>query len=615
MRNRIDVRVLFIALWAGISLLKVAMAARLPLFVDEAFYWQESRHLSWAYSDLPGLTAWLIRLGDFMFGGLVPGGSPLALRAPFLLIAAALPWLVVRITAREFDQRQAWLAGIATLLLPLAGSLGLLALPDVPMALATLLCVDAGARLLRKVDETAALTLGIGLAIGALSHYRFIAVIGVGFVVLLSMPAGRRALLDPRVWIAIAFGAAAWTPLMAWNMENAEAGLRFQLVDRHPWAFHADGVLFLVIQALLVTPLLFFALMSAAVRRGWTTDSQRYLARLGGLVVLGFFVLGFFADTQRVSFHWPLPGYLALLPLLPAVLAGWAPWLRRATWAVAACGLLVVLGYYAAVSVPSLRAQSAAMKWYPSNFAGWDTLAGVVRERLAGMPEQAQLVAGNFKIGAELGFALGEADIPVLDHPLNRAHGRAPQLQLWGLHRERRFERPTLLVVGATDVEYKHLLQRYHALCARLGPLPEPHVLNIDHGAQRYVLLEFDGKPAPEGAPCTTPAMAWLDAPVSGARVGRSFEVAGWAFKDGVGLSGVDVLLDGKPVARAEYGLSSPGTAVYWKISNDPQHPDVGFRARVDVGNVAPGRHWLGLRLHGRDGSVEEWAEQPVDIE
>src|SRR3546814_5247552 len=97
--------------------------------------------------------------------------------------------------------------------------------------------------------------------------------------------------------------------------------------------------------------------MSAAARRGWATDSQRYLAWLGGLVVLGFFVLGFFADIQRVSFHWPLPGYLALLPLLPVVLAGWAPWLRRITWAFAACGLVVVLGYYAAVSVPSLRAQ------------------------------------------------------------------------------------------------------------------------------------------------------------------------------------------------------------------------------------------------------------------
>src|SRR3546814_9752232 len=77
---------------------------------------------------------------------------------------------------------------------------------------------------------------------------------------------------------------------MAWNMDNAEAGLRFQLVDRHPWAFHADGLLFIAIQGLLVTPLLFVALMSAAARRGWATDSQRYLAWLGGLVVLGFFV-------------------------------------------------------------------------------------------------------------------------------------------------------------------------------------------------------------------------------------------------------------------------------------------------------------------------------------
>src|SRR5690606_42124367 len=66
-----------------------------------------------------------------------------------------------------------------------------------------------------------------------LSHYRFAAVIGVGVVALLALPQGRQALRDPRLWIAIAFGAAAWTPLLAWNFENAEAGLRFQLVDRH----------------------------------------------------------------------------------------------------------------------------------------------------------------------------------------------------------------------------------------------------------------------------------------------------------------------------------------------------------------------------------------------
>jgi hypothetical protein len=29
---------------------------------------------------------------------------------------------------------------------------------------------------------------------------------------------------------------------------------------------------------------------------------------------------------------------------------------------------------------------------------------------------------------------------------------------------------------------------------------------------------------------------------------------------------------------------------------------------------MTAGRQWLGLRLHGRDGSVEDWAEQPIEI-
>jgi 4-amino-4-deoxy-L-arabinose transferase-like glycosyltransferase len=618
MRKSVDARVVFITLWLVLLLAKLAVAARLPLFVDEAFYWQESRHLAWAYSDLPGLTAWLIRLGNTLFGA-----SELALRLPFLLIAAMLPWLVVRISAREVEAgrvQQPWLAGIATMLLPLAGTLGLLALPDVTLALATLFCIDAGMRLLRGVTHGAVLQLAVGLAIGALSHYRFIAVIGVGFVALLLSPQGRFALRDPRVWIAVAFGAAAWTPLLAWNLGNAEAGLRFQLVDRHPWAWHADGLWFIATQALLVTPLLFVALLWAAWRaqhRGATT--QRFLSWLGGGVVLGFFVLGFFADTERVSFHWALPGYLALLPLLPATLARWPRWLRGATWTLAAAGLIAALGYYTLVSVPEVRARAATMKWYPSNFAGWDALAAAVRDARAGMPPNTRIVADNFKIGAELGFALGDADIAVLDHPLNRAHGRAPQLRLWGLEtagREDWGNAPVLLVVGATDVEYRRLLQRYQWLCERIGPLPAPRVVNINHGRTRYLLFALASRAGNgEAGACTTPALAWIDTPAAEARVGERFEVAGWAFKDGVGLQRVEVLLDGVPVVEATYGLASPGVAAFWRSSTDPQHPEVGFEATVDASGLPPGRHWLGLRLHGRDGSVEAWREQPVIVE
>ncbi len=605
-------RNVFIALWIGATAIKCALAARLPLFVDEAFYWQEGRHLAAAYSDLPGLTAWLTRIG------VETGGQHAwALRWPFLAMAALLPWCIGKIAAREFGEARGWQAASLAVLLPLTGTLGVLALPDVPLALASVVCLDAGARLLRGADAGTALQLALGLAIGALSHYRFAAVVGIGALALLWLPEGRRAMRDARVWVALTLGALAWWPLVAWNVDNADAGLRFQLVDRHPWALHWDGLWFIAIQLLLATPLLFVA-MAIAARRGLCDASPavRYFAFCGAASVMGFFVLGFFADDERVSFHWPLSGYLALLPLTPAVLAAWPRFWRRAAWTLLIVGLALGLSYYAAVSLPALRAHAAAEKWYPANFAGWDEVRDAVRRRLKAMPPGTRVVADNFKLGAELGFALNDPDIRVLDHPLNHRHGRAPQLRLWNLeYGGAPVTTPALLVVAASEIQYKHLLDRYHSLCAQVGPLPAPSAtVNVDHGAQRFLLFDLPAERPAASAPCTAPAMAWFDAPASGAKVGKRFEVAGWAFKDGVGLARVEITLDGKPVAQADYGYANPGVAKFWRISSDPQHPNVGFKASVDASGLAPGRRWLGLRLHGRDGSVETWREQPIEI-
>lgn len=608
---------MFIAIWAAATLFKCALAVRLPLFVDEAFYWQEGRHPAWAYSDLPALTAWLTRVGVEL-----GGHSLLGLRWPFLLIAALLPWWIVVIARREVGAHHAWHAGMLAMLLPLIGTLGVLALPDVPLALATVLCLDAGSRLMRGAHWTAVCLLAAGLVIGGLTHYRFVAVIGVGFSVMLLLPEGRRALRDVRVWLAVALGALAWLPLLMWNIDNADAGLRFQLVDRHPWAFHPDGLLFIAVQALLVTPLLLFAMLRAGFAQQASTQAAgaRYLAWSGLLVMLGFFALGFFADSERVSFHWPLPAYLALLPLVPLTLSRWPTVLRRLTWAFAALGLIAGLGYYAAVSSPELRERSAASKWYPSNFAGWNVLAREVDAMRARMPANTRLVADNFKIGAELGFALNDPEIAVLDHPLNQHHGRAPQLQLWGLlHRDhkRLSDAPLLLVVGATDVSYREQLQRYHDLCAMVGPLPPPNVLNIDRGRQRFLLFALPPQRADGDGDCTAPAMAWIDTPAAGDTVARRFTLQGWAFKDGVGLARVEVLVNGQPVADAEYGIERPEVSGFWTKwrdggSTDPQQPKVGFRAQIDLGTRTPGTYGLMLRLHGRDGSVEDWPEHAV---
>jgi 4-amino-4-deoxy-L-arabinose transferase-like glycosyltransferase len=602
----------FLAVWTIVTVVKIAIASRLPLFVDEAFYWQEGQHLAAAYSDLPGLTAWLTRLGT-EFGG----HHVLAVRAPFLLLAAVLPWLVARSAAHWFGAAVGWQAALLTVLMPLSGTLGLLALPDVPMAVATVLCADAGARLLRDVDAMSATELALGLMLGALSHYRFVGVIGVGLIALLWLPEGRKALRDARVWVALAVGLLAWAPLLAWNLEYADAGLRFQLLDRHPWAFHGDGARFLLVQAALVTPLLFWAMLVVCLRglRGSEDagTAWRYFALLGAISTLGFFLIGFFADNERVSFHWPLPGYLALLMVVPLLLRTWSPARRKATWGIAGIGAALMLGYYVVVSLPGLRTQMAGSKYYPENFAGWDTLAAEVRKAQAGLPEGTVLLADSFKTGAELGFALGDAEIPTLDHPLNRKHGRAPQLRLWGLEHDGKRSAPTLLVVAATDVKFSALLAHYQQLCAVVGPLPPAEVVNIDHGARRFLLFALPKEPA--GGECMTPVVANIDVPAAGATVGRRFSVGGWAVKDVVGVTKVEVLVDGRVVAEATDASANEWLTVFLKgASRDPRMPRVQFNVEVDAGALPAGRHWLGLRLTGGDGSVETWAEQPVVV-
>ncbi|KEZ96177.1 membrane protein, partial [Xanthomonas vasicola pv. vasculorum NCPPB 895] len=472
------------------------------------------------------------------------------------------------------------------------------------------------ARLLREVDATSALELAIGLVIGALSHYRFVGVIGVGCIALLCIPQGRAVMRDPRIWMALTVGAVSWLPLLFWNTDHDDAGLRFQLVDRHPWRFQIGGLWFLLIQTVAVTPLLAWAMVKvglAGTRSGGGSRAQwRYFGLLGGISTVAIFVLGFFSDAERISFHWPLPGYLALLVAVPVILMRWPHPLRRAAWLIALLGMLGAYGYYLAVSVPSIRAHAAGKKYYPRNFAGWNDLARAVKSRLAQMPPGTRVLAENFKVGAELGFQLHDANIEVLPAELNDKHGRSAQLQQWGLLSDGTRTGPRLLVLSPSDLRYRDLLKRYHAICDMVGPLPPPTVVSTDHGYQRFLLFALPAQRQP--GPSVAPAMAWIDTPLPNVTVSGKFEVRGWAFKDGIGLSNVELLLDGRPVAQATYG-NPLDVRPYWKISTDPQHPNVGFTATLDTHALPPGMHWLGLRLHGHDGSVEDWWEQPLTVE
>ncbi|GAB3036522.1 glycosyltransferase family 39 protein [Oleiagrimonas citrea] len=486
-------RAAFLIAFTLLQTLKLGVAARLAPFVDEAFYWQESRHLAWGYSDLPPLTAWLIRAGET-----VAGHGLLGMRWPFLLLGASLPWLVVAFARRHFGVRVGWQAGLWCLALPLAGSMGILALPDVPLTAAIMLAVLALSSALSTDRWRDWLLLGVALALAWMTHYRAAMVMLAGLILLLVTPRGRAQWRRPGLWLALGVAALGLLPLIVSNLHQRGAGLEFQLVQRNPWRFHADALVQPLEQALVCTPLLYLLLLWVAwksVQRmrdgqaGWDV-----IAVTAGTFLGAYFLFGLFADDTHFRVHWPLPGYLPLLAVLPVLLAGVRGWRRvyvHVAAGLAVLGQIALLMWLTLASVPGGVAWLHGVKAFPENFVGWDRSSVVVERLLAAAPPGTVLVADNFKLAAEIDFQLdGTRPVYVLDSPLNVKHGRSPQLRIW--HRDGQSLRnrlagsPMLLAVEESALperEQPHVLGR---MCRRIRDPRLLDALQMDHGRKRF---------------------------------------------------------------------------------------------------------------------------------
>jgi 4-amino-4-deoxy-L-arabinose transferase-like glycosyltransferase len=475
-----------------VGLLRVWLAARLAPFGDEAWYWQESRALDWSFSDLPLATAWLIRLGETWFGH-----SVLAMRAPFLLLGLSLPWILVGTGRRLFGAAAGWCAGTLALLLPLLGTLGIFALPDVPLTVASALALDALERAARRGRLRDWLLLGFALAGAWLCHYRAAMLYLAGLAFLAGTRRGRALWRDRGLWLALGVSALGLVPLLVFNWEHDFVALRFQLLERNPWQFHADALVQPLEQALVTTPLFYGLLLWVGwrcLRRAREGAPWDLFATAGLVPIVAFFLLGCFADDTRFRLHWPLPGYLpgllATPPLVDQGSVGLRRWFAAAVF-VAGLGSLATFGYLGAAAVPGAAAPLARVKAFPEHLVGWPEVAARTRELLA-EPRFADaiLVADNFMLAAELDFALGGSrPVYTLDHPINAKHGRAPQLALW--HRDEQAlrgqaARPLLLVAEPTARRERERLPWLETLCARLDGVTPVAALDAYGGRKRY---------------------------------------------------------------------------------------------------------------------------------
>ncbi|MBL4772314.1 MAG: glycosyltransferase family 39 protein, partial [Alcanivoracaceae bacterium] len=99
----------------------------LQLFGDEAFYWLEGQHLGLSYTELPGWTAWMTRLGTEIFGH-----NYFAVRIISYLGFISIFWAIWLINKNILGPKQYIHLNILLLMsMPIVVLIAVMALPDV----------------------------------------------------------------------------------------------------------------------------------------------------------------------------------------------------------------------------------------------------------------------------------------------------------------------------------------------------------------------------------------------------------------------------------------------------------------------------------------------------
>lgn len=622
-----------ITLFLGLVVLlavKALIASRLPLLGDEAFYWLESRHPAPGYSDLPLMTGLLVRLGTS-----IAGHGYLGVRFAFLALGAVLPWLVYLLGREIGNRRNALLAAGASACLPLAGTMGVLAVPDVPLlvfGIAGLVCM------IRAVEmETPGwwVATGIFAALGFCTHYRFVALLAGPGLYLLATRRGRAQWRGPGPWIALVVALAGLLPILWFNLQHGFAGLEYQFVERHPWTWSWSGAGYLLVQAMVVTPLMFVALLKAlgdAAGEGRQDSAAAAIVSWFSVTILaGFGAAAFFADTSHLSAHWPLAGWVVLVAWLPGVLLGVHPrWLRWLIPGTGLLGTLALLAYLAVAIWPSKLWSLTNGKVFPDDFTGWREAAARVRESSAGTAGASEpIVAGNFMLAAELDFELGGSrPVYTLSHVLNHNHGRGLQMRLWrlgehSLMAEHAGER-ALVVIEDSRLGIGTRPGWTRRLCTLFGDLDYNGEASLFAGRRRFLYFHGTVRSAPRQLPdgnvdskaCDLPPYAYLVTPKSGADIGPGgIDVYGWAVEDNRGVAGVSLLLDGKRVKDLHYGGSWPDVARFLEDSRDPNHPRVAFFGHWTPSAAMHGDHGLAVQVRTEDGNVRVLEDRQVRIQ
>jgi Dolichyl-phosphate-mannose-protein mannosyltransferase len=327
--------------WIGlVTLFRLWFVPHLDLVGDEAHYWECGRSLDWNhYGKGPG-AAFVIRVFTLLLGDHV-----WAVRLPAVLLSAGTGWLIFLLGRAFYSERVGLVAVVAASVMPLFAIGSILMTID---PLSVFFWAAAALSFWEAVQggkKRYWILTGLWIGLGFQAKYTNAAEL-ISFALFLLLVSGRRKLLfSGRMLLLLGTFVLLALPIVFWNafygwitaMHLFEGG-DLDRGFRVNWGKFAG---FWLLQAIVVSPILFFLMLMGAIRPASTRqvgEGEKYLLTLFWPL---FVVYGWISLNKTANGNWTAPALLAGLVLG----AGWAvqKWSEgRSAWrGVMVAGLLM----------------------------------------------------------------------------------------------------------------------------------------------------------------------------------------------------------------------------------------------------------------------------------
>lgn len=634
-----------LALWSFMLVWKFSVGLISHVIWEESHFVVSGQYLAFGYPDIPAGFPWLARLITTIFGWHV---WPLRLVA--LAIAMAVPWAVWFMARPVTSERNALWAAIISMLIPAISLNGTIFYPEGALQLLLALMLGCLLRAMREEDQKAGLKwwiwAGVCAGIGQLVHFRFL-VPGLAVVVfMLAEPRGRKFWTHPGVWITAALGVAGLIPALIYNAAEGWPAIEFHVIRRPNYNADPKHVLSLIETQIGVwTPLFFIAIWGAVKHTLWPktdTNGQRPSRGLDTLLawqsVVIFIVYALEATVnKKVMPHWPFMAAIPMLPMVPGVLIRFADHAknlnsRRLRAALIATGPLLGLAIgVAATGYQILYDNSARLssQWRAFNILkneDWTLLDAPLRKAM--QRAQARFgatpaVATNGHIAAvHLEFPADhhrDLHVYTLGDPYDDVSMFSVARHDWRLDRQALLKDhaggPVVLALLEPSYIYHEPEQvaLYTNICKDFGEaesegvtaLP-PYRTAIDFYTAKVRAVPLSDAQV-DATPCPFVPQLYIAHPTRGDFIKRTDTGIKYGMAaDPKGVTGVDILLDGKVVAHADYGIDEPTHRAPDLLKYDPNWPKLQYTYSFPKGSLKVGTHTLSARATRTDGTSFE---------